>query len=333
MSKAAVIGAGSWGTALAMTLAHKGHEVYLVVHSQKQLEDMQKTGENARYLPGIKLEPGIRLTLDRGEALEGAEFVIFAAPAQKFRFAFEEAIPYMDDGIIVVNVAKGIEKGTLLQLHKVAHILRPDFPYVALSGPSHAEEVCRYLPTTVVAASENREAAEKVQDLFMTDRFRVYTNDDVIGVELGGALKNIIGLGAGVSDGIGYGDNAKAALMTRGLTEMIRLGLKMGASQETFAGLTGMGDMIVTCTSMHSRNRRCGILIGQGTAPDEAVEKIGMVVEGITTAEAAAKLARKYHVEMPITKCINACVHGELTAKEAVDELMTRDRKNEMNFR
>ncbi len=333
MSKVAVIGAGSWGTALAMTLAHKGHEVHLVVHSQKHLDDMKKTGENGRYLPGIKLEENIHLTMDRGDAVEGACAVVFAAPAQRFRSAFEETIPYMDDGTIVVNAAKGIEKGTLLQLHMVAHILRPDFPYVAISGPSHAEEVCRFLPTTVVAASKDQEAAEFVQDLFMTDRFRVYTNDDVVGVELGGALKNIIALGAGVSDGIGYGDNAKAALMTRGLTEMIRLGLKISARQETFAGLTGMGDMIVTCTSMHSRNRRCGILIGQGVAPDEAVKQIGMVVEGITTAGAAAKLARVHHVEMPITKCINACVSGEITAKEAVDMLMTRDRKNEMNFR
>ncbi|MGI6191330.1 MAG: NAD(P)H-dependent glycerol-3-phosphate dehydrogenase [Eubacterium sp.] len=333
MSKVAVIGAGSWGTALAMTLAHKGHEVYLVVHSQKHLDAMKESGENGRYLPGVKLEPGIHLTMDRGEALESACAVVFAAPAQKFRSAFEQTIPYMDDGIIVVNAAKGIEKGTLLQLHMVAHILRPDFPYVAISGPSHAEEVCRFLPTTVVAASENPEAAEFVQDLFMTDRFRVYTNDDLVGVELGGALKNIIALGAGVSDGIGYGDNAKAALMTRGLTEMIRLGLKMGARQETFAGLTGMGDMIVTCTSMHSRNRRCGILIGQGTEPQKAVEQIGMVVEGITTAEAAAKLARRHHVEMPITQCINTCMKGELTPREAVDQLMTRDRKNEMNFR
>ncbi len=257
---------------------------------------------------------------------------LFSAPAQHFRNAFEKAIPYLTDDMIVVNVAKGIEQGTLMRMSEIAYILQPEVKYAVLSGPSHAEEVGRKLPTTVAVASNDMEIAEEVQNIFITENFRVYTNDDICGVELGGSLKNIIALGAGISDGIGYGDNAKAALMTRGITEMCRLGVALGADIATFSGLTGIGDLIVTCTSMHSRNRRCGIMIGEGIAPDEAVKKVGMVVEGMFTAEAAYELAKKVGVEMPITELIYKCINGDVTPKEAVNMLMTRDRKNEKHI-
>ena len=229
-------------------------------------------------------------------------------------------------------MAKGIEKGSLLRLSQVAEEVIPGIKYAALSGPSHAEEVARKLPTTVAAAAHSHNLAQEIQELFFTDRFRVYTNEDLAGVELGGALKNIIALGAGISDGLGFGDNAKAAMMTRGITEMTRLGLKMGAEMKTFSGLTGIGDLIVTCTSMHSRNRRCGILIGEGTEPEEAIKRIGMVVEGISTAEAAYALAQRYNIEMPITESIYQVIHGETDAKSAVAALMNREMKNEMHI-
>jgi glycerol-3-phosphate dehydrogenase (NAD(P)+) len=231
--------------------------------------------------------------------------------------------------MVLVNVAKGIEQKTLKRLSEIALEKLPNAKYVVLSGPSHAEEVGRGMPTTLVSASEELEIAEYIQDVFMSDRLRIYTNSDVAGVELGGALKNIIALGAGISDGMGYGDNAKAALMTRGITEIARLGVKLGANLSTFSGLTGIGDLIVTCTSMHSRNRRCGIMIGEGMKPSEAVKKVGMVVEGIYTAEAAYELARQVGVEMPITEQIYHVINETTDAREAVTSLMTRQRKHE----
>ncbi|MEE0741791.1 MAG: NAD(P)H-dependent glycerol-3-phosphate dehydrogenase [Emergencia sp.] len=332
MKTIGVIGAGSWGTALAITLAGKGHQVKICDINQEHLAEMKEHRENVRYLPGIKFPETLDVVTSAKEALSGADIALFSAPAQHFRSAFEQAIPYIEDNMIVVNVAKGIEQGTLMRMSEIAYILKPDVKYVVLSGPSHAEEVGRALPTTVAVASKDMTLAEAVQDVFMTDRFRVYTNDDVCGVELGGALKNIIALGAGISDGIGFGDNAKAALMTRGITEMCRLGVKLGADIATFSGLTGIGDLIVTCTSMHSRNRRCGIMIGEGIKPSEAVEKVGMVVEGMFTAEAAFELAQKVGAEMPITSCIYHCIKEEISAAEAVDMLMGRDRKNEKHI-
>ena len=329
MKKVAVIGAGSWGTALAISLVSGGHDVRLTTRDIKKVNEMREIRENKKYLPGVVLPPALRLCDTIEEATDDADLVLFVVPTQHFRGTFEKAMPYLKEGMIIVNAAKGIEKGTLLRVSQIAAELRPDLTYVMLSGPSHAEEVSRGLPTTIVAASEDIKAAELVQDVFMTDMLRVYTNDDVVGVELGGALKNIIALGAGISDGIGFGDNAKAALMTRGITEITRLGIALGSKKETFAGLTGVGDLIVTCTSMHSRNRRCGILIGQGMAPDKAAEQIGMVVEGMTTAEAAYALAQKLGIEMPITECIYRCMKGELTAAETVPLLMGRDRKSE----
>lgn len=332
MKTIGVIGAGSWGTALAITLSNKGHKVKICDVNGEHIAEMRKNRENVRYLPGIKFCDNLHMVDSTEEALEGADVALFSAPAQHFRSAFENAIPFISDDMVVVNVAKGIEQGTLMRMSQIAYILKPDVKYVVLSGPSHAEEVGKALPTTVAVASKDIKLAEYVQDIFMTDRFRVYTNDDVCGVELGGALKNIIALGAGISDGIGFGDNAKAALMTRGITEMCRLGVKLGADIATFSGLTGIGDLIVTCTSMHSRNRRCGIMIGEGIRPSEAVEKVGMVVEGMFTAEAAYELAKQVGVEMPITECIYDCINEKISARDAVDMLMGRDRKNEKHI-
>ncbi|MEE0515530.1 MAG: NAD(P)H-dependent glycerol-3-phosphate dehydrogenase, partial [Emergencia sp.] len=308
MKTIGVIGAGSWGTALALTLSNKGHQVKMCDVNTDHVREMRENRENVRYLPGIKFSENLQIVDSAKEALAGADVALFSAPAQRFRSAFEQAIPFIEDNMVVVNVAKGIEQGTLMRMSEIAYILKPDVKYVVLSGPSHAEEVGRALPTTVAVASRDMELAEYIQDIFMTDRFRVYTNDDVCGVELGGSLKNIIALGAGISDGIGFGDNAKAALMTRGITEMCRLGVKLGADIATFSGLTGIGDLIVTCTSMHSRNRRCGIMIGEGMKPSDAVKKVGMVVEGMFTAEAAYQLAKQVGVEMPITECIYRCI-------------------------
>lgn len=332
MKTIGVIGAGSWGTALAITLSNKGHQVKMCDINAQHVAEMKEHRENVRYLPGIKFADTLQIVDTTEEALKNADIALFSAPAQHFRNAFEKAIPFLDDNMVIVNVAKGIEQGTLMRMSEIAYILKPDVKYVVLSGPSHAEEVGRALPTTVAVASKDMELAEYIQDVFMTERFRVYTNDDVCGVELGGSLKNIIALGAGISDGIGFGDNAKAALMTRGITEMCRLGAKLGADTATFSGLTGIGDLIVTCTSMHSRNRRCGIMIGEGMKPSEAVEKVGMVVEGMFTAEAAFELAKKVGVEMPITECIYHCINEEISAKDAVDMLMARDRKNEKHI-
>ncbi len=332
IKKIGVIGAGSFGTALAITFINKGHQVKIWGRDSKQLDLMKETGENARFLPEIKLPKTLEMAYTIEEAVKDTDIVLFSVPAQAFRSVFATAAEFLQPNTIVVNVAKGIEMGSLLRLSQVAKEVKPDVRYVTLSGPSHAEEVARNLPTTVAVASDDESLALEIQEAFITERFRVYTNHDVAGVELGGSLKNIIALGAGVSDGMGFGDNAKAALMTRGITEMCRLGSVMGANMDTFSGLAGIGDLIVTCTSMHSRNRRCGILIGQGTEPAQAVKEIGMVVEGITTAEAAYALAQKNGIEMPITECIYKVIHGEMDARHAVSYLMERDMKNEMHI-
>ena len=330
--KIAVIGAGSFGTALAITLAGRGHRVTMWARRAEQIDEMQAEGTNSRYLPEIRLPEEIAFTKDLSTAVQDKNLLLFAVPAQKFREVFGEAMKYADAGVPVVNVAKGIEKGTLLRLSEIAGELAPGCNYIALSGPSHAEEVARRMPTTVVVAGKNHELAVEIQEIFSTDRFRVYTNEDLTGVELGGALKNIIALGAGISDGLKFGDNAKAAMMTRGITEMTRLGIALGARAETFSGLAGLGDLIVTCTSMHSRNRRCGILMGEGMSVDSAVKQVGMVVEGLSTAEAANMLAQKYEIEMPITRCIYHMIQGTVNANEAVELLMGRKKKNEMHI-
>lgn len=330
-NKIGVIGAGSFGTSLAILLSKKGYDVTMWGRKKSQLALMEETRENPHYLPGVRLPKELKYTSDIKDAVDGAEIALFAVPAQSFREVFEETSKYMTDETIVVNVAKGIEKKSLKRLSQIAEEVKQDVKYVSLSGPSHAEEIAKGQPTIVSVASSDKKLAKKVQGVFNTDRFRVYTNDDIVGVELGGALKNIIALGAGISDGMGFGDNAKAAMMTRGLTEMCRLGIAMGADVNTFSGITGLGDMIVTCTSMHSRNRRCGILIGQGKGADEAIDEVGMVVEGISTAQAAKALADRYEIEMPITECIYGLIEGNISAKEAVDMLMGRAVKNENN--
>jgi len=325
----AVIGAGSWGTALSVSLSSSGHKVRIWDVNEEHLKELSEHRENIRYLPEVKFPDGIEIAYTVEEAINGADIVLFSAPAQHFRSALDGAIPYLKPEMTLVNVAKGIEQKSLKRLSEIAFEKLPSAKYVVLSGPSHAEEVGRAMPTTLVAASEELELAEYIQDVFMSDRLRIYTNSDVIGVELGGALKNIIALGAGVSDGMGYGDNAKAALMTRGITEISRLGVKLGANLGTFSGLTGIGDLIVTCTSMHSRNRRCGIMIGEGMKPAEATQKVGMVVEGIYTTEAAYQLAQKVGVEMPITEEIYKVINEGKDAREAVTSLMTRQKKHE----
>lgn len=325
----AVMGAGSWGTALAVTLGRNGHTVRMWDIDQAHLADIGAHRENRRFLPEVLLPEGVDVSADRDAILDGADLVLFSVPAQHFRQAFTQAMAHLPKDALVVNVAKGIEQQSLQRMSEIAFSLRPELRYVVLSGPSHAEEVGRGMPTTVAVASPDRDWAEEAQDIFMNDYLRIYTNDDVAGVELGGSLKNIIALGAGISDGLGYGDNAKAAMMTRGMTEITRLGVRLGADPLTFSGLSGIGDLIVTCTSVHSRNRRCGMMIGQGIPPAEAVEKVGMVVEGMYTTDAAYRLAEKVGVEMPITEAIYRVINGDLPARDAVGMLMSRSRKHE----
>jgi len=327
--KIAVIGAGSWGTALAVSLSTKGHTVNMWEISEEHLRNLDHDRENKRFLPEFKFPEDLHIAYTREDAINDADIVLFSVPAQHFRSAFEGALPLLRPEMVIVNVAKGIEQKSLKRLSEIAFEMMPEVKYVVLSGPSHAEEVGRGLPTTVVSTSNDLELAEYIQDVFITEMFRVYTNSDIVGVELGGALKNIIALGAGISDGMGYGDNAKAAMMTRGITEIARLGVTLGAELGTFSGLTGIGDLIVTCTSMHSRNRRCGIMIGEGMKPSEATKAVGMVVEGMFTTEAAYQLAKKMNVEMPITEQIYNVINEVTDAREAVTNLMTRQKKHE----
>lgn len=334
MDKIGVIGAGSWGTALAQTLASKGYDVHVYDVNKEHLDEMNENRENVRYLPGVHFSDNLHIAYSAEEALSGAKLALFSAPAQFFRSAAENAVKYLTSDMLIVNVAKGIEQKSLKRMSEIAHeVFAPvlgTYKYVVLSGPSHAEEVGRAMPTTVSVASEDMEAALAVQDIFMTNRFRIYTSNDVIGLELGGALKNIIALGAGISDGMGFGDNAKAALMTRGIAEITRLGVKLGADVRTFNGLAGIGDLIVTCTSMHSRNRRCGIMIGEGMAPSDAVKEVGMVVEGMYTTEAAYELAQQAGIEMPITEAIYDVINGKIDAREALEMLMGREKRHEV---
>ena len=329
MKKVGVIGAGSWGTALAITLSGKGHQVKIWDVNPEHLQELEANRENVRYLPDIKFNENLQIADTIENAISGADMVLFSAPAQFFRSALDNAMPYLKPEMILVNVAKGIEQKTLKRMSEIAAEKLPEAKYVVLSGPSHAEEVGRQMPTTVAVASTDLKLAEEVQEIFMTDRFRVYTTEDVVGVELGGSLKNIIALGAGISDGMGFGDNAKAALMTRGLAETKRLGVKLGADPATFAGLTGVGDLIVTCTSMHSRNRRCGIMIGEGMDPKEATAKVGMVVEGMFTTESAYDLAVREGVDMPITTALYNVINGKISARDALELLMGREKRHE----
>lgn len=327
--KTAVLGSGGWGTALALVLLENGNDVTLWSYFEEESKVLQETGENP-MLKGVPLPKELHLTSDLS-CVKGCSLVVLATPSFAVRSTARNLAGVLDKGTVVVSVSKGIEKDTSMTLTDVIEQeLGPDFPVVALCGPSHAEEVGRKVPTAVVSASKDQKAAELVQDLFMNSRFRVYTSPDIVGVELGAALKNIIALCAGVCDGMGFGDNTKAALMTRGLTEIARLGMAMGGKKETFAGLTGVGDLIVTCTSMHSRNRRCGILIGQGVPVDEALKQIGAVVEGYYATATGKELAEKLGVEMPITEAAYSVLYEGKDPRDVLTELMTRAKKHEI---
>jgi len=326
----AIIGAGSWGTALSVLLAKNGHQVKMWSCFNEEVEMLNKTREHLHKLPGVVVPNGVQCTGDVEEALRGAEAVVMVIPSQTIRKNAKDISKYIKPGTIVVSCSKGLEDTTGLRLSEVLKEEIPEASIVALSGPSHAEEVGKDIPTAIVAASEVKAAAEYVQDMFMSPKFRVYTNPDITGVELGGALKNVIAMCAGISDGLGFGDNTKAALMTRGITEISRLGESMGANIQTFSGLAGIGDLIVTCTSMHSRNRRAGILIGQGKTVKEAIDEVKMVVEGVTTTKAAYELAAKKDVEMPITTQAFEVLFNGKNAKQAVVDLMMRDKKFEI---
>ncbi|HAG04893.1 MAG TPA: NAD(P)H-dependent glycerol-3-phosphate dehydrogenase [Lachnospiraceae bacterium] len=328
MKTVAVIGSGSWGTALAIQLKRAGNNVILWSFKESEVQAILADRENKEFLPGVKIPEEITVTF-KDEDVSWADIILFATPSKFVRNMAKRFSSFVKEGQIVINVAKGLEEGTLLRLSQVIKEEIPQCKIAVLSGPSHAEEVGREMATAVVAASEDMDVAKEVQQLFATSMFRVYTNSDLIGVELGGALKNLIALAAGVTDGMGYGDNTKAALMTRGSVEIARLGVAMGARKETFSGLSGIGDLIVTCTSRHSRNRMAGELLGKGMSLEQALEQVHMVVEGVVNAKAAGELAKKYNVDMPITNAINSLLEGRVDVKTAVYELMTRMNKGE----
>ena len=329
MAKISIIGAGSWGTALGLLLCNNGHDVTICSENEKEIESLKEHREHLTKLPGVKLPDEMKFTCDVRGSLSGQDILVMAKASPYVRTTCKKYAADIPDGQLIVNVAKGLEDGSLLRLSQVIQECVPQCEVCVLSGPSHAEEVAREIPTTCLIASENEEVAKMVQKEFMNPKFRIYTSTDVIGVEMGAALKNVMALAAGMNDGLGFGDNSKAALMTRGIAEMKRLGIAMGGKAETFAGLSGIGDLIVTCTSMHSRNRRAGILLGQGKSLEETLAEVKMVVEGVNTVQAACHLAEKYHVDLPITQAINDVLfHGKDT-QTAVLELMTREGKSE----
>ena len=324
--KIAVVGSGAWGTALAIALCKNGHDVTLLARSAEKAEQMKSTRQNPR-LAEILLPEELNISANPA-CVAGCAMVVIASPSVAIREMCRNVAAYLDENAVMVSVTKGIESGTLLRMSQVVQE-ETNRPVVALTGPSHAEELARCMPTGCVAASPEQSHAELVQDAFMSDYFRIYTSPDIVGAELGGALKNIIALCAGVTDGMGYGDNIKAMLMTRGLTEMARLGVAMGANRDTFAGLAGVGDLIVTCTSPHSRNRRAGILIGQGTKTDEAMRQVGAVVEGYYAAKSAGELAKKYGVDMPIVRAACAVLYENVSTARVVEQLLNRSKKPE----
>lgn len=328
MADIGIIGSGTWGTALGMLLQAKGHKVALWSALEKEVELLSSDRVHPN-LPGIKLPDTMEITGDLEATMKEKELLVMAVPSVFVRATAKRMRPWCKDGQRIVNVAKGIEESTLKTLSQVIEDEIPMADVAVLSGPSHAEEVSRGLPTTCVAGASTRKTAEFIQDIFMNEVFRVYTSPDVLGIELGSALKNVIALAAGIADGLGYGDNAKAALITRGIAEIARLGTAMGGNIQTFSGLTGIGDLIVTCASMHSRNRRAGILIGQGKSMQEAMDEVHMVVEGVYSAKAARALALKYGQSMPIIEQVNAVLFAGKDPREAVNELMLRDKRRE----
>ena len=329
MAKISVMGAGSWGTALAILLNNNGHQVILWSALGDEVALLCEKRENPAKLPGVKIPEGILITKDEKLAMDQPDVVILAVPSPFTRSTSKRLAPYVRQGQIIVNVAKGVEEKTLMTLSEIIEQEIPCANVCVLSGPSHAEEVSRGLPTTCVVGAMTRALAEYLQNIFMSSVFRVYISPDILGIELGAALKNVIALAAGTADGLGYGDNTKAALITRGITEMERLGVAMGAKAETFYGLSGIGDLIVTCASVHSRNRKAGFLMGQGRTMEEAMKEVNMVVEGVYSAKAGMELAKKYHVEMPIIEQVNEVLFEGKTPADAVKELMVRDKKIE----
>lgn len=329
MAKVSVIGAGSWGTALAILLANNGHETTLWSHRREQAEELAVTREHKAKLPGVELPKEMEITSDLEASLLEKDVVVLAVPSVAVRSTAKKMKPYIKEGQLIVNVAKGIEEHTLTTLTDIIEEEIPGSHACVLSGPSHAEEVSRGLPTTCVVGAKDKKTAEYLQTVFMSPVFRVYISPDILGIELGGALKNVIALAAGTADGLGYGDNTKAALITRGISEIARLGIAMGATAETFYGLSGIGDLIVTCASKHSRNRKAGFLMGQGKNMQQAMDEVKMVVEGVYSAKAGLELSRKYQVEMPIIEQVNRVLFEEKDPALAVQELMVRDKKIE----
>ena len=330
MKKIGVLGAGSWGTALTWLLTNNGHEVTLWSIMEAEVEMLRTKREHTSKLPGVKLQESIQLTSNLEEAMADKDVLVLAVPSPYTRSTAQKMAPYLKKGQIVVNVAKGVEEHTLMTLSQIIEEELPEANVAVLSGPSHAEEVGKGLPTTCVVGARTRQIAEYLQEIFMSPVFRVYTSPDVLGIELGAALKNVIALAAGVADGLGYGDNTKAALITRGIAEISRLGIAMGAHARTFYGLSGIGDLIVTCASVHSRNRKAGYLMGKGYTMQEAMDEVKMVVEGVYSAKAALGLAEKYGVEMPIIAEVNKVLFEDKSAADAVNELMQRMKKDEL---
>lgn len=324
-----LLGGGSWGTALSKLLSENGHNVTVWLRNEAQVRELTVNRVNERYLPKVRIPENIVFTSDINEAVKEAEILLLVIPTQMVRGVLRQIKDEYKDGKVIINASKGIEIGTMNLVSGIVKEETKNCTFAVLSGPSHAEEVGLSMPTAITIACENKDVAEEIQDMFMSSYFRVYTNDDVIGAELGGSLKNIIALGAGISDGVCYGDNAKAALMNRGIVEIARLGIAMGADAHTFYGLSGIGDLIVTCTSKHSRNWNAGYLIGQGLSKDEAIKKIGMIVEGIPTTYAAYELSKKINVDMPIVDAMYDILENDADVKETVNKLMLRDKKEE----
>ena len=331
MANVGIMGAGSWGTALALLLHKNGHQVTVWSISEEEVKMLSEKREHVSKLPGVKIPEDMVFTTDVESALKGKDFIVLAVPSPFTRNTARSMSPYIADGQIIVDVAKGIEDSTLMTLSQQIEQEIPQADVAVLSGPSHAEEVGRGLPTSVVVGAKKEETAKYLQEMFMNEVFRVYTSPDMLGMELGGSLKNVIALAAGIADGMGYGDNTKAALITRGIAEIARLGVKMGGAVESFTGLTGIGDLIVTCASVHSRNRKAGYLIGQGRSMQEAMDEVKMVVEGVYSAKAAVKLGKKYGVSLPIIDKVSEVLFEGKDPGEAVNELMLRDGRTEHN--
>ena len=329
MAEVTIMGAGSWGLALAILLNNNGHHVNVWSVFPDEVELLAKERENKKCLPGVHIPENIEFSADTEYVVEKSDVIVLAVASPYTRSTAKLFAPYVKKGQYIVNVGKGIEEDTLMTLCQVVEQEIPQCTAAVLSGPSHAEEVGRMIPTTCVIGTHKKEDAEYLQNIFMSEVFRVYISPDVLGIELGGSLKNVIALAAGIADGLGYGDNTKAALITRGIHEIARLGVAMGGKLQTFYGLSGMGDLIVTCASMHSRNRRAGILMGQGKSMKEAMDEVHMVVEGVYSAKAAHELSVKYNIEMPIVDSVNSVLFDNANASECVKELMLRDRKIE----